>query len=159
MGLFDKKVCDVCGNAIKFLGNRKLSDGNLCKDCASKLSPWFSERRTSTVAEIKDQLAYRMDNEKKLEGFNPTVTLGADSTKVYLDEESGEFIVSRTSRWQETNPDLISLAQVKNCEINIEEEREEEFQEDKDGKEVSYNPPKFNYEYDFDVHLEIDSPY
>lgn len=38
MGLFDKKYCDVCGERIGLLGNRKLEDGNLCKDCARKLS-------------------------------------------------------------------------------------------------------------------------
>ena len=36
MGLFDKKVCDICGEKIGLLGNRKLDDGNLCKDCAKK---------------------------------------------------------------------------------------------------------------------------
>ena len=56
MGLFDKKYCDVCGEKIGLLGNRKLEDGNLCKDCARKLSPWFSERRNSSVNEIKRQL-------------------------------------------------------------------------------------------------------
>ena len=50
MGLFDKKYCDICGEKIGLLGNRKLEDGNLCKDCAKKLSPWFSDRRNSTVA-------------------------------------------------------------------------------------------------------------
>lgn len=40
MGFFDKKYCDVCGEKIGFLGNRKLEDGNLCKECASKLSPF-----------------------------------------------------------------------------------------------------------------------
>ena len=34
MGLFDKKICDICGEKIGLLGNRKLDDGNLCKDCA-----------------------------------------------------------------------------------------------------------------------------
>ena len=34
------------------LGKRKLEDGYLCKDCISKLSPFFSERRHSTVDEI-----------------------------------------------------------------------------------------------------------
>ena len=56
MGLFDKKYCDVCGEKIGLLGNRKLDDGNLCKNCAAKLSPFFSERRHSTVAQIKEQL-------------------------------------------------------------------------------------------------------
>ena len=64
MGLFDKKYCDICGEKIGLLGNRKLEDGNLCKSCAAKLSPFFSERRRSTVEDIKRQLAYREENEK-----------------------------------------------------------------------------------------------
>ena len=56
--LFEKKVCSVCGGEIGLLGNRKLEDGNLCKNCAAKLSPLFSGRRNSTVDEIKAQLAY-----------------------------------------------------------------------------------------------------
>ena len=39
MGLFDKKYCDICGDKIGLLGNRKLENGNLCKNCAKKLSP------------------------------------------------------------------------------------------------------------------------
>ena len=54
MGLFDKKFCDVCGEKIGMLGNRKLEDGNLCKDCAKKLSPWFDDRRHSTLEEMKE---------------------------------------------------------------------------------------------------------
>ena len=65
MGLFDKKYCDICGEKIGLLGNRKLEDGNLCKDCARKLSPFFSERRSSTVEDIKRQLAYRAENGKE----------------------------------------------------------------------------------------------
>ena len=56
MGLFDKKYCDICGEKIGLLGSRKLSDGNLCKDRAAKLSPWFTERKQSTVEEIREQL-------------------------------------------------------------------------------------------------------
>ena len=63
MGLFDKKYCDICGEKIGLLGNRKLENGNLCKNCAKKLSPWFSDRRNSTVDEIKAQLAYREENQ------------------------------------------------------------------------------------------------
>ena len=37
MGLFDKKYCDICGDKIGLLGNRKLENGNLCKNCAKKL--------------------------------------------------------------------------------------------------------------------------
>ena len=76
MGLFDKifvkKECDICGGEIGLLGNRKLEDGNMCKECAAKLSPFFSERRESTVAEIKEQLAYREANKEVVAAFNPT---------------------------------------------------------------------------------------
>ena len=51
--LFEKKECAICGGEIGLLGNRKLDDGNLCKNCAAKLSPWFRDRRSSTVEEIK----------------------------------------------------------------------------------------------------------
>ena len=52
MGLFDKKYCDICGEKIGLLGNCKLDDGNLCKECAQKLSPWFEERRHSIFYKI-----------------------------------------------------------------------------------------------------------
>ena len=74
MGLFDKKYCDICGEKIGLFGNRKLEDGNLCKDCARKLSPLFSEWRNSTVEDIKRQLAHHAKNEKKLAGFAPSMT-------------------------------------------------------------------------------------
>ena len=34
--LFEKKNCDICGGEIGLLGNRKLEDGNLCKESARK---------------------------------------------------------------------------------------------------------------------------
>ena len=52
LNIFDKKICSICGNEIKFLGNRKLADGNMCKNCESKLSPLFSERRQSTALSV-----------------------------------------------------------------------------------------------------------
>ena len=39
--LFEKKDCEICGGEIGLLGNRKLVDGDMCKKCAAKLSPWF----------------------------------------------------------------------------------------------------------------------
>ena len=53
--MFEKKTCSICGGEIGLLGNRKLEDGNLCKE-AGKLSPFFSDRRASTVEQIAEQL-------------------------------------------------------------------------------------------------------
>lgn len=75
---FDKKYCDICGEKIGLLGNRKLEDGNCCKTCARGLSPWFSERRHSTVDEIRAQLAYREENRDKAAQFRITQELGKE---------------------------------------------------------------------------------
>ena len=158
MALFEKKICSICGNEIKLLGNRKLSDGNMCKDCASKLSPWFSERRSSTIEEIKKQLEYRAANEAALGSLNPTKVLG-DSTKVYLDEAAKKFVVTRSSDWKKNNPDIVSLDQVKDVLVEIDEDKDELFEEDSDGNSKSYDPPKYEYSYEFDMKILADSPW
>ena len=59
MGLFDvfkKKDCEICGKEVGLFGYKKLEDGEICKDCVKLLSPWFDDRRHSTVDQIKQQL-------------------------------------------------------------------------------------------------------
>ncbi|MCQ2513411.1 MAG: DUF4428 domain-containing protein, partial [Lachnospiraceae bacterium] len=90
MGLFDKKFCDICGEKIGLLGNKKLEDGNCCKECAGKLSPWFSERRHSTIESIKEQLAYREANKEEVANFHVTRQIG-DSEKILFDEDQKKF--------------------------------------------------------------------
>ena len=158
MGLFDKKYCDICGEKIGLLGNRKLEDGNLCKDCAGKLSPFFSDRRNSTVEEIKAQLAYREKNREMLAGFSPYITFDG-SKKVYIDPAVEYFIVTGLSDWRSGNPDLIHFSQVMNVETDIKENKEEVFYEDSDGNEKSYEPPRYTYEYEFNVTIFVDSPW
>ena len=153
MGLFDKKYCDICGKEIKLLGNRKLDDGNMCKDCAAKLSPWFSGRRHTSVAAIKEQLEYRKANEAKLASFNPTKTIGG-RYKFYIDEAKRLFAVSASSNWRNNNPDLISFDDVRDLKITIDEDKDEIFSKDAEGKKVSFNPPQYEYEYTF--HVEVD---
>ena len=97
MGLFDKKYCDICGAQIKLFGNKKVEDGNVCKDCASKLSPFFSDRRKSTVNEIKPQLQSRQQNQINLQSFSPTKVVG-NSYKVYVDDNSGSICSRHNER-------------------------------------------------------------
>ena len=158
MGLFDKKFCDVCGEKIGLLGNRKLEDGNLCKDCAKKLSPFFSERKQSTVAEIKEQLAYREENERRLDSFRPTRTFG-ENMKVYIDDMAGTFIVTRMSNWKSENPDIIGLNQVTSCNLDIDEDRDELYYEDEEGNRKSYTPARYEYRYEFFVVINVNSPW
>lgn len=161
MGLFDKKYCDICGEKIGLLGNRKLEDGNLCKDCAGKLSYWFDDRRHSTVDDIKAQLAYREENRAQVEAFNITCTFG-QNTLLCLDEDKNKFMVCRTSNRFAENPDVLDYAQVTGCDLDIEEYKTEEMREVKDRegiKRISYNPPRYEYSYDFYIRIRVNHPY
>ena len=156
--LFEKKECSVCGGEIGLLGNRKLEDGNLCKKCAAKLSPLFSGRRNATVDEIKAQLAYREENREKLASFNPTKTFGSHK-KIYIDEAAGTFIITGSSNWRDANPDIIAISQVTACNIDIRENKDEIYRETDDGKSESYDPPRYEYIYDFTAEILVNSPW
>ena len=162
MGLFGKKKeCDFCGGEIGLLGNRKLEDGNMCKACAAKLSPWFSgrDRKKSTVAEIGQQLQAREANRQAVATFQNTRTLGADYYMVYLDEGNGRFMVSEKSNLQEANPDVLDLSAVTSAKLEISDSRHEETMRGADGKQVSYTPPRYRYTYDFYVNVTLNHPY
>ena len=158
MALFGKKNCDICGGQIGFLGNRKLEDGNMCKECGKNLSPFFSDRRRTTVADIKTHFAYREANKKAVAAFNATRTLGK-RTKVYLDEDAGKFIVSAARRLADENPDVLAFSQVTGCHVEVSNRKSEQTQKDKDGKPVSYNPPRYIYSYDFNVAIHVNHPW
>ncbi|MBQ8088620.1 MAG: DUF4428 domain-containing protein [Clostridia bacterium] len=157
-GLFDKKSCAICGNDIGMLGNRKLEDGNMCKNCASLLSPFFSERRQSSVAEIQEQLAWRRNNFAELANIHPTRVFGTNM-KVYIDDNAGKFFLSRSRNWREENPDLIPLNRVIDCAPSVQEHRTEVYHRGPDGRNVSYNPPRYRYTYEFDIQLHVDMPW
>lgn len=168
MGLFDafkKKQCDICGGDIGLLGNRKLEDGNMCKNCAKKLSPFFDDRRHSTIAQINEQLAYREQNRAALPDFHCTRVMGPGYNKIYLDEDAGTFMIASDASmasWekeQEANPDIIRFDQVTGCRIDIDENHNEVTRTDKDGNKVSYNPPRYRYYYDFDVIINVRHPW
>lgn len=156
--LFEKKECSVCGGEIGLLGNRKLEDGNLCKNCAAKLSPWFSDRRQSTVEEIQEQLAYREANQEKVSAFRPTRILG-ERTKVLMDEDAGLFMVTSARNWDEANPDVLAFSDVTGCKLDIDESKTEIEYEDKDGERKSFNPRRYAYSYNFYIVINVNNPY
>ena len=163
MGLFDafkKKQCDICGGEIGMLGNRKLEDGNMCKTCARKLSPWFDERRHSTIAQINEQLAYREANKDSVAAFRVTRVFG-ESTKLYLDEDAGVFLVTDEpmKKWAEDNPDVVAFGDVTGVDVDVDEDRTEQKREDAEGNSVSYNPPRYTYYYNFNLVIHVRHPY
>ena len=158
MGLFDKKYCDFCGKKIGLLGNKKLEDGSMCRECASRLSPWFSDRRHSTREEIARQLEDREANRAAVAAFHTTRSLGRYK-KLLLDEDAGKFMVTGARDFAEENPDVLDFSQITGCELDIDEHRDELKTTDKDGKSVSYNPPRYEYSYQFRVKIRVNHPW
>lgn len=160
--IFEKKECDICGGEIGLLGNRKLEDGNCCKECSKKLSPWFDDRRHSTVDQIKEQLVYRAKNEEKLANFRVSQVIG-DYYKMYIEEVNGvpsRFLVTDADSYMDENPDIIEFKDLMSCTTDIRTEETELKQEDSQGNEISYNPPRYETEYDFYINMQIaNNPY
>lgn len=156
MGLFSKKSCDICGGEIGMLGNKKLEDGNMCKNCAKKLSPWFKDRKHTSLADIKDQLEYREVNQAEVEKFNPTLTLGT-RTLVMIDEDNSKFIVTSAKKWRDENPDVFRFSDVLGCEMTIDHSSYDETEDDKDGHSVKTGI--VNHTYTFKETIRVRNPY
>ncbi len=159
MALFDKKYCDICGAKIGMLGNRKLEDGNLCKDCAEQLSPLFSERRHATVQDIRGQLAYRQANRAKAAAFRTTRSWGETYNMLRIDDNNGTFALTRTRNLAEENPDIIPLSAVTDAVLDVKEHKSEILHRDPEGRMVPEKPPRYSYDYDFYVRVRVDHPY
>lgn len=157
--MFEKKECAICGTELGLLGKTKINEGYLCKECAGKLSPFFSGWRSSTADDIREQLAYREANAERLTSFNPTRTLSAGRTNIMLDEDAGLLIITSQSRWRDANPDIIEFSQVLGCDMDIDEHRTEIYRETKDGERESYNPPRYDLDYDFNLTIHVNTPY
>ena len=159
--LFEKKECAICGGEIGLLGNKKLEDGNCCKTCAGKLSPWFDDRRHSTVAQIKQQLAYREENRRNLSTFRPNKIFG-EQYELHVEYEGNvpvRFVVARTDDYMQENADLISFRDVTSFHLDISDRKTEQKYRNPEGNMVSYNPPRYEYSYDFYADMKINHPY
>lgn len=157
--MFEKKECAICGTELGLLGKTKINEGYLCKECAGKLSPYFHGYRSSTADDIREQLAYREANAERLSSFNPTRTLSAGRTNIMLDEDAGLLIITSQSRWRDANPDIIEFSQVLGCDMDIDEQRTEIYRETEDGERESYNPPRYDLDYDFNLTIHVNTPY
>lgn len=159
-GLVEDKFCNLCGAKLGVLfDNNSLKDGNrICNDCEAKLSPFFTGRKQSTLDDIKRQLEYRENNRAAVAAFNPTAVYGYN-LKVYIDTAAGKFCVARGNDWRNTNPDIIDLSQVTGASVDIRENRHELKTEGEDGRMVSYDPPEYEYSYDFHLNIQVNSPW
>lgn len=155
MGLFGKKICSICGEKIGFMGGYTLADGNLCPDCAARLSASFRIEGSTTVEEIEEQLRRREENREKLQNFKPDKTFGVGPV-LCVDEKAGTFVLTDSGDFAADNPDLLSLSRLSGARLDIPESRQELYRRDFNGNRMPYNPRRYEYSYGFRVCLTVD---
>ena len=167
MGLFNvfkKKDCEICGKEVGMFGYKKLEDGEICKDCVKLLSPWFEERRHATVAQIKEQLAYRERNAEELKNFHPTIVYGDSRRRMFVEERDGvpyRFCIANGEDYLDENADLVLVENIEEIIIDVQDNAHElllhEEEKDEDGniiqEEEYYDPPRYDYSYEFKATL------
>lgn len=172
MGLFSKKNCCICGEKVGLLGGLKLKDGDLCKECKKKLSPFFEDGKESTIEDIKNQLSYREENYKQLDNLQINKIYGEFGV-ILIDETNKKFVaVADTSDGlfkspkevksiedvKDKNPDIIDFKDIQDVDIKVIQTTREEKQTI-NGQQVSYDPKHYTYMIGFDVIIKVNHPY
>ena len=172
MGLFSKKNCCICGEKVGLLGGMKLKDGDLCKECKKKLSPFFDDGKESTIDDIKEQIKSREENYKQLDNLEINKIYGEFGV-ILIDEKNKKFVALRdTSNGlfgsqkavnsiedvKDKNPDIIDFKDIEDVEVKIIETSREEMQTI-DGQQVSYDPKHYTYMIGFDIIIKVKHPY
>ena len=147
MGIFSKKDCSFCGAQSGLLSNRKLADGNICKDCRAQLSPFYDLTNKDTVANVAAQLEYRQRNLSELDRFQPSVAAG-DRGKVFIDMNSGKFTFATERELREGNPDLFDLRGLRSCTFYAKETIIKGDEDESD-----------RFDYDFYLKVSVDHPF
>lgn len=136
--------CSVCGSSVAVA--TETLDGYICEDCRRKLSPWFEDLEYTDTDDLKEQISLRERNEKNLKVFRPTRKFG-ESVKVLIDDNSRSFVVYDTMAPVKTTPDLITLDDVLDVSVDVDEECDE------------IGPDEYRYRYVFLVTVDLDHPY
>ena len=172
MGLFSKKNCCICGESVGLLGGMKLKDGDLCKECKKKLSPFFDDGKESTVEDIKKQIAAREENYKQLDNLKINKIYGEFGV-ILIDETNKKFValkdtsdslfgsaktVNSIEDVKDKNPDIIDFKDIEDVEIKVIVTSREEKQTI-DGEQVSYDPKHYTYMIGFDIIIKVNHPY
>lgn len=76
-----------------------------------------------------------------------------------MDRAVGKFIVTTATNWRDDNPDLISFSQVTGVDTDIHENKKEIYYKDDEDRSKSYNPRRYEYDYEFNVTILVDSPW
>ena len=149
MDMEEELLCELCGEPVDEEYGAETGDGWICEDCASLLSPWMEDLEFTDTEDLEDQIAAREQNLEDLQDFVPTRSFyipGMDY-KLFLDDETGRFLVTEGFHILDENPDILSLEDVMDASVEVEDQRED-LQDD-----------LYLYSYNLYMHIELDHPY
>lgn len=117
----NQERCSICNEELTKFGNKTLKDGVLCRNCVKLASEWLSDDDYAkrSVEDMKKHLAYREENLKKLDGFVSSRKIEGKYS-VYIDDENGNFLVSKRKDLKKDNPDIVSLKNVEEIAVTQE---------------------------------------
>ncbi len=115
MAIFSrKKVCPICGRAIKGDVLIRIKDNvELCKVCSSQINMDSSMIPNQTVDDIKEHLAYRAENQRKMEQFNSDWSASAGPYILRADEKL--MLWYCTNNRSDKNPPLFNFDDLKSA--------------------------------------------
>ncbi len=156
-GFFEKKSCALCGREGR-LGNNTLPDDNVvCDDCIKIKSPYLGSIKRFKLEEVKQHLSEREANKQKVASFRETRVVGYNY-KIRIDESQGLWLISRSGNYKNENPDVFTLDQVTGCNWKVDEDCTEKKKKTSNGEE-SYDPPLYEYDYEFNMVIYVNSPW
>jgi hypothetical protein len=68
-------------------------------------------------------------------------------------------MVTRSTNLEEANPDVLDFSAATGCDLKIDEDKSEMKRRDDQGNYTSYNPPRYEYSYEFSVTIRVSCPY
>lgn len=142
----NRERCCICEKDFPESQLTETLDGFICEDCESLLSPWFMDLDCAETQDLIDQIDDRDQNQLDMADFVPTRKFG-EHFKVIVDDETRNFVVAETRDLAEENPDILSIEDVLDCSLDVEETREE------------IEDELYRYSYTFHMCISMDHPY
>lgn len=111
--------CSLCKKELSRYGSIKLSDGFMCRDCASLKSIWLTSEICENISVTKmiEHLNYRKDNFEKLKDFKDDIRVNGKYS-LYINEEDRTFVISKRKDFRANNDDILLADEVSDISIN-----------------------------------------
>ena len=114
MGLFDKEFCDICGEKVNKLTQKKVADGRLCSDCKHKLGAFTSGWSNRSIADVKKHFELKEQNKAKFQQFSCSASAGGRNNSIQVDFNRGWFIFATDNNkdYKSGNPQVFEFSQL-----------------------------------------------